>query len=60
MVVPGSQRTLADGSGVGPQVGELAPTFDLRHTFERSLSLEELLSNGPVAIFFYVFDFGHV
>ena len=43
----------------GPvEIGEQAPGFTLRHTFEKSVSLEETLTRGPVVLAFYVFDFG--
>ena len=43
----------------GPvDIGEQAPGFTLRHTFEHSVSLEETLTHGPVVLAFYVFDFG--
>lgn len=41
-------------------VGERAPDFNLRRTFEESVDLRGLLANGPVLLVFYVFDFGHV
>ncbi len=40
------------------EVGDRAPDFRLRHTFERSVSLAETLERGPVVLAFYVFDFG--
>jgi peroxiredoxin len=55
-----SRRALEDGSGAGPQPGDLAPRFDLRQTFEHNLSLDELLERSTVLLCFYVFDFGHV
>ena len=39
-------------------IGERAPGFRLRHTFERSVDLAETLERGPVVLAFYVFDFG--
>ena len=43
----------------GPvDIGEQAPAFTLRHTFEHSVSLRETLNHGPVVLAFYVFDFG--
>ncbi|MGY1602956.1 hypothetical protein [Geodermatophilus sp. SYSU D00815] len=39
-------------------VGNRAPGFRLRHTFERSVDLAETLRRGPVVLAFYVFDFG--
>lgn len=53
-------RELADGSNPGPSVGDPAPPFELRQTFERKVTLSELIQPGGAAIFFYVFDFGHV
>jgi len=41
-------------------VGDTAPDFTLRRTFEESVSLAELLGRGPVVLAFYVFDFGNV
>jgi len=42
------------------QVGERAPDFTLRRTFEDSVSLAELVRRGPVLLAFYCFDFGTV
>lgn len=42
-----------------PDVGDPAPPFRLRRSFEETVSLEELSSRGPVLLAFYVFDFGH-
>ena len=39
-------------------VGDRAPDFTLRRTFEESVTLSELLQRGPVLLHFYVFDFG--
>ncbi|HEV7207563.1 MAG TPA: hypothetical protein VGN54_02360 [Mycobacteriales bacterium] len=47
-------------ASAGPQVGELAPDFELRHTFSHSVHLAEVLHRGPVLLAFYVFDFGFV
>lgn len=44
---------------VTPDVGESAPPFRLRRTFEESVSLDDLLDTGPCLLVFYVFDFGH-
>lgn len=44
----------------GPQVGERAPDFELRHTFSRNVRLSDVLARGPVLLAFYVFDFGFV
>ena len=41
-----------------PQVGDPAPAFRLRHTFEADVDLAETLRRGPVLLVFYVFDFG--
>jgi peroxiredoxin len=41
-------------------IGADAPAFDLRRTFKESVSLTELLEKGPVAVLFYVFDFGDI
>jgi len=43
-----------------PGIGDRAPAFALRKTFEEKVSLEELLERGPVLLAFYVFDFGSV
>jgi peroxiredoxin len=44
--------------GPAVEVGERAPGFRLRHTFEQSIDLAETLERGPVVLVFYVFDFG--
>jgi peroxiredoxin len=41
-------------------VGDRAPSFTLRKTFEEKLSLDQLLERGPLLLAFYVFDFGSV
>ena len=41
-----------------PDVGDRAPDFRLRHTFEAGIGLAETLRRGPVVLVFYVFDFG--
>jgi peroxiredoxin len=41
-------------------VGDRAPDFTLRHTFEEAVGLAERLDQGPVVLAFYVFDFGGV
>ena len=47
--------------GIGPSVGDPAPTFRLRKTFEEKVSLEDLLEgHRPLLLAFYVFDFGSV
>lgn len=44
-----------------PGVGDPAPPFRLRRTFEEKVSLEDLLEGGrPLLLAFYVFDFGSV
>lgn len=53
-------RVLNEGQESGPQVGDVAPGFTLRQTFERDVSLEDLLARSSVLLCFYVFDFGHV
>ncbi|HEY6634881.1 MAG TPA: hypothetical protein VI141_04625 [Acidimicrobiia bacterium] len=55
-----THRRLADGAGSSPlAVGDLAPDFELRRTFEESVRLSDYLTRGPVLLVFYVFDFGH-
>ncbi len=44
----------------GPAVGDTAPAFELRRSFEETVKLTDLLERGPVLIAFYVFDFGSV
>ncbi len=41
-------------------VGDGAPAFRLRRTFEEDIGLYDLTAGGPVLLLFYVFDFGHV
>jgi hypothetical protein len=41
-------------------VGDRAPHFTLRRTFQESVDLDDLLEHGPVVVAFYVFDFGDV
>lgn len=41
-------------------LGEPAPDFTLRRTFEESVSLAAVNASRPVLLVFYVFDFGHV
>ena len=43
-----------------PGVGDPAPAFTLRRTFEVTVSLGDLVAAGPVLLVFYVFDFGPV
>jgi len=59
-MVHDSLRNLTGGSDNGPGVGDGAPAFELRRTFDETIASSELLSNGPVLLVFYVFDFGHV
>jgi peroxiredoxin len=40
------------------EVGDVAPGFRLRHTFEADVDLAGMLESGPVVLVFYVFDFG--
>jgi peroxiredoxin len=42
------------------RVGDQAPDFALRRTFEDRVRLSELRERGPVLVHFYVFDFGEV
>jgi peroxiredoxin len=47
--------------GPAPGVGDRAPSFRLRKTFEQKVSLEDLLEGRrPLLLAFYVFDFGSV
>ena len=39
-------------------VGDPAPGFTLRHTFDADVDLAGTLARGPVVLVFYVFDFG--
>lgn len=41
-------------------VGDRAPDFTLRRTFEESVGLADLRDRGPVLVHFYVFDFGGI
>ena len=44
-----------------PGIGDPAPRFDLRRTFEEKVSLDDLLEgHRPLLLAFYVFDFGSV
>ena len=45
---------------VPPGVGDTAPGFTLRRTFDESVDLREQLERGPVVLAFYVFDFGNL
>jgi len=42
------------------RVGDSAPDFELRRTFEENVRLADVLTKGPVILAFYVFDFGHI
>lgn len=45
----------------GPGVGDRAPSFELRKTFEEKVSLQGLLEGRrSLLLAFYVFDFGSV
>lgn len=44
----------------GPQMGDRAPDFTLRRTFDEDVSLAGQLARGPVVLAFYVFDFGNL
>ena len=41
-------------------VGDRAPDFDLRRTFEEQVRLSALRERGPVLVHFYVFDYGGI
>lgn len=41
-------------------VDATAPLFELRRSFHENVALADLLDKGPVAIVFYVFDFGDI
>jgi hypothetical protein len=41
-------------------VGATAPLFELRRSFHENVALGDLLERGPVAVVFYVFDFGDI
>lgn len=41
-------------------VGDTAPDFTLRWTFDESVSLREWNARTPILLLFYVFDFGRV
>lgn len=55
-----THRRLGPGSDRALEVGDRAPGFTLRRTFDEHVSLDDLLETGPVLLVFYVFDFGHV
>lgn len=44
----------------GPEVGDRAPGFTLRHTFDSKVNLQAACEAGPVLLAFYVFDFGSI
>lgn len=46
--------------GAGPAIGDRAPGFTLRHTFDREVDLQTTCKAGPVVLAFYVFDFGSI
>lgn len=48
------------GGPGAPEVGDRAPGFRLRRTFEETVELSDLLARGPLLLAFYVFDFGPV
>lgn len=41
-------------------IGDKAPDFVLRRTFEEHVRLSDLYARGPVLVHFYVFDYGGV
>ena len=41
-------------------VGDPAPDFTLRRTFDADVSLAALRRAGPVVVHFYVFDYGGI
>jgi len=51
---------MADYQGTCPAIGDRAPDFTLRHTFDRDVNLQAVLEAGPVLLAFYVFDFGPI
>ena len=51
---------MAMAASDAPEVGDRAPEFRLRRTFEESVRLSDLLARGPLMLAFYVFDFGPV
>ncbi|MGH9103212.1 MAG: hypothetical protein ACRDYD_09585 [Acidimicrobiales bacterium] len=48
------------GGQAGPRIGDPAPEFTLRHTFEHDVTLSQTLRAGHALLAFYVFDFGSV
>ena len=51
-------RRTEGGATEALDVGDTAPDFILRRTFDENINLSELLGRGPVVLLFYVFDFG--
>ena len=41
-------------------VGDQAPDFELRRTFDEDVRLSDLRAGGPVLVHFYVFDYGGI
>ncbi len=58
--MPMTPRAANSMQSVELKVGDPAPDFVLRRTFEEDVALADLLATGPVLLAFYVFDFGHV
>lgn len=46
------------GEAEALDVGDAAPDFTLRRTFDESVNLGALLAQGSVVLVFYVFDYG--
>jgi peroxiredoxin len=42
------------------EIGDAAPDFTLRRTFDEDVSLAALRASGPVVVHFYVFDYGGI
>lgn len=55
-----TKRQFAGSESHMLELGDRAPDFDLRRSFEESVRLQDLIARGPVVLVFYVFDFGHV
>jgi len=56
-----TRRKLEPGGASSPlAVGDVAPDFELRRTFDESVRLAALTERGAVLLVFYVFDFGPV
>ena len=54
-----SRRDFSEaGATEALDVGDAAPDFTLRRTFDESVNLADLLAHGPVVLVFYVFDYG--